>query len=98
MTTLDPEPFGKPTLLLGSNLLSDADSATAFVSTGLLDYGAFGGSGDGGGGEDAFSAQSPPRAARSDVAGFANDDEPSEFMSNGLLDDPTQTRSTVNFF
>lgn len=94
MTTLDPEPFGKPTLLLGSNSILDATETTAFVSTGLLDA-VFDGNGDGGEGEDAFSAQSPPCATLSDVDGFSSDNQQSEFMSNGLLDSSTQTTSTV---
>ena len=97
MTTLDPAPFGKPTLLLESNLLSDTNDTPTLIPSGLLDTASvFSGSGDDGGREDAFSVQSPPCAARLDVAGFTGDDEPSEFVSNGLLDGPTQMRSMVN--
>ena len=95
MTTLDTEPFGKPTLLLGSTSLSDVTGTAAFVSTGLLDS-VFEGSGNDGEGEDAFSAQNPPCVAHLDVAGSPSEDQPSEFMSNGLLDGPTQTTSMVN--
>jgi hypothetical protein len=96
MAAPDLEPFGKPTLLLGSSLLSDTNDATAFTSNGLLDVGTFGGSGDSGEGEDAFSAKSPTWAARSDGVGFADDDESPAFTSNGLLDDQTPMTSTVN--
>ena len=95
MATLDPEPFGKPTLLLGSSLLSEMNDTTAFTSNGLLDTGLFDGGGTGGEGENASSAQSSSWAPRADGIGSADDDEPSAFMSNGLLDGPTQTTSTV---
>jgi len=93
MATLDPEPFGNPTLLLGSSLLSDANDT--FTSNGLLDTGLFGGSGDGGGGENAPSARSPPWATHPDGIGSPDDDELSTFATNGLLDGPTQMTSTV---
>lgn len=96
MTTLDSEPFGKPNLLLETSPLSDTNDATTFTSNGLLDSGIFGGSGHGAEEEDASSAQNPSRAARSDGVGSVDDDEPSAFMSNGLLDGPTQTTSAVN--
>lgn len=98
MTTLVSEPFGKPTLLLEFSLPSDKNHTTTFISSGLLDPGVSNGSGDGGEGEESFCAQSPPCAARSDVAGFADDNEPSEFMPNGLLDGPTRMKSTANLF
>lgn len=95
MATLDSEPFGEPTLLLGSSLLSDKNGATTFTSNGLLDTGLFDGSGDGGEGESASSAQSPSWAPRTDRIGSADGDEPSTFVLNGLLDGPTQATSTV---
>jgi len=95
MATLDPEPFGKPTLLLGSSLLSDADDTTTFTSNGLLDTGLFDGSGDGGEGENAPSTQGRAWATRTDEIGSIDDDESLAFMSNGLLDGPTQMTSTV---
>lgn len=97
MTTLDPEPFGKPTLLLESNLLLDTNN-TKFISSGLLDTGVFSASGDGDEGEGAFSAPSPPCATLLDAAGLASDGESSEFTSNGLLDGTAQMRSTVHLF
>lgn len=96
MTTLDPEPFGKPTLLLESNPLLDTNDT--FISSGLLDIGVFSGSGNDGEGEGALSTQSPPCAARSDAAGSSSDDELFEFTSNGLLDGSTRMGSTVNLF
>lgn len=95
MATLDPEPFGKPTLLLESSLPLDLNDTAAFISSELLNTRAFSGSGDGGKEGDAFYASSPPCAARLDVAEY---DKPLEFKSNGLLDGSTQMRSTVNFF
>ena len=95
MATLDPEPFGKPTLLLGSSLLSDANDATTFTSNGLLDTGMFNGSEDGGEGENASSAHNPSWGPRADGIGSADNDEPSTFTLNGLLDGPTQMTSTV---
>lgn len=95
MATLDPEPFGKPTLLLGSSLLSDANET--FTSNGLLDTGLFGGSGDSGEGENTPFAQSPSWTAQPDRIGSSNDDELSTFATNGLLDGPTQMTSTVVF-
>ena len=95
MATLDPEPFGNPTLLLGSSLLLDASDT--FNSNGLLDTGLFGGSGDGGEGENAPFTQSPPWSAHPDGIGSPNDDELSTFATNGLLDGPTQMTSTVIF-
>ena len=94
MATLEPEPFGQPTLLLGSSLLSDANDTTTFTSNGLLDTGPFGGSGDDGG-ESASSVQSSPWTAVPDGIGSTDGDVPSGFMSNGLLDGPTQMTSTV---
>lgn len=95
MATLDPEPFGEPTLLLGSSLLSDKNDTTTFTSNGLLDTGLLDGSGDGGEGESASFAQSPSWAPRTDGIGSADGDEPSTFVLNGLLDGPTQATSTV---
>ena len=95
MATLDPEPFGSPTLLLGSSLLLDANDT--FTPNGLLDTGLFGGSGDGGEGENAHSTQSPPWTAHPDGIRSPHDDEPSIFATNGLLDGPTQMTSTVIF-
>ena len=46
VATTDPEPFGKPTLLLGSNVLLDVNDATTFTSNGLLNTGLFARSGD----------------------------------------------------
>lgn len=99
MAALDPEPFGEPTLLLsGSSLLSGMDDATTFTSNGLLDTGLFGGSGDGDGGEDAFSAQSSSWAARPEGTGSSDEDELSAFTTNGLLDGPTPMTSTLLSF
>ena len=96
MATLDPEPFGEPTLLLGgSSLLSGTNDATTFTSNGLLDTGLFGGNGNGGEGENASPAQSPPWTARPDEAVFADVDGSSAFTTNGLLDGPTQNTSTT---
>jgi hypothetical protein len=95
MATLGPEPFGEPTLLLGSSLLSDTDNTTAFTSNGLLDAGLLGGSGDVGERDGASSAQSPSWTARLDGVGSAGDDELSTFTTNGLLDGPTPMTSTV---
>jgi len=95
MATLDLEPFGEPTLLLGPSLLSDANDTTTFTSNGLLDARLFDGGGDGGEGESASSAQSPSWAPRTDGIGSADDDESSTFVLNGLLDGPTQVTSTV---
>lgn len=95
MATLDPEPFGNPTLLLGSSLLSDADDT--FTPNGLLDTGLFCGSGDGGEGESASSAQSPSWIAHPDEIGSLSDDESPTFATNGLLDGPTDMTSTVIF-
>ena len=92
---MDPEPFGEPTLLLGSSLLSDKNDATTFTSNGLLDTGLFDESGDGGERESASSARSPSWAPRTDGIGSADGDEPSTFVLNGLLDGPTQATSTV---
>ena len=94
MTTLDPEPFGKPSLLLGPSLLSDTNDTTTFTSNGLLDTGLLGRSGDGSEEESAYLAQSPSLAARPDEIGFADDEESFAFTTNGLLDDPTQMTST----
>lgn len=93
MTTLDPEPFGNPTLLLGSSLLSDTNEM--FTPNGLLDTGPFGGSGDDSEGGNASSEQSPSWAAHMDGVGSPADDGLSAFTTNGLLDDPTQMTSTV---
>ena len=95
MATLDPEPFGNPTLLLGPSLLSDTNDT--FTSNGLLDTGPFGGTCDGGEGENASSAQSPPWTAHLDRIGSPDDNELSIFATNGLLDGPTQMSSTVIF-
>ena len=95
MATLDPEPFGNPTLLMGSSMLSDANGT--FTSNGLLDTGLFGGSGDGGEGEDASPAQSPHWTVYPDGIGSTNDDELTMFATNGLLDGPTQMTSTIIF-
>ena len=95
MTTLDPEPFGEPTLLPRSPLLSDTNDTTTFIPNGLLDTGLFDGTGDGGEGGNASSAQSLPWASRTDGIGAIDDDGLSTFMSNGLLDAPTQTTSTA---
>ena len=89
MTTLDPEPFGNPTLLLGASILSAANDT--FTSNGLLDTGLFGGSGDGGEGENASSSWT----AHPDGIGSPSDDGLSTFATNGLLDDPTQMTSTI---
>ena len=74
MASLDPEPFGKPTLLLGSSLLSDANDTTMFTSNGLLDTGLLGGSDDGGDGENASSARSPSWASRTEGIESAGED------------------------
>jgi len=95
MAAPDLEPFGEPNLLLGSSLLSNANHTAKFTPNGLLDTGPFGGSGDGDEGGDASSTQSPPWAARADDIGSTDDDELSTFMSNGLLDGPTQMTSMV---
>jgi len=89
MAALDSEPFGEPTLLLNTN-----DTMT-FTSDGLLGTGMSDGSGDSGAGENAPSMQSPPWAARPDDIGSADDDESSTFMSDGILDGPTQVTSTI---
>lgn len=93
MATLDPEPFGKPDLLLGSSLLLDTNDTATFTSNGLLGPEPFGG--NGGGGENATSAQNPPWGDRLDEIGSASDDELSTFTTNGLLDGPTQVTGTV---
>jgi len=95
MAALDSEPFGEPTLLLGSSLLSNTNDTTTFTSNGLLDTGLFGGSGDGGEGENASSVQSLPWTTRPGSIGSSDDDESSTFMSNGLLDDTTPVTSTI---
>jgi hypothetical protein len=96
MATLDPEPFGNPTLLLGSPLLPDTNDTTTFTSNGLLDTGLLDGNRDGGEGEmNASSAQSPSWAPCTDGIGSADDDEPPTFVLSGLLDGPTQMTSTV---
>ena len=94
MTTLDPEPFGKPSLLLGPSLLSDTNDTTTFTSNGLLDTGLLGRSSDGGEEGNAPSARSPSLAVSLDGIGFANDEESFAFTTNGLLDGPTQMTST----
>ena len=96
MATTDPESFGKPTLLLGSNVPLDVNDATTFTSNGLLDTGLFARSGDGGEGENAPPSKSPSWTACMDGVGSADDDELSTFTSNGLLDAPTEMTSTVN--
>ena len=60
----------------------------------MLDTGLFGGSGDGGEGEDTSSAQSPSLAVRPYEIGLADDEESFTFTTNGLLDGPTQMTST----
>ena len=95
MTTLDPEPFGEPALLSGSSLLSDINDTTTFTPNGLLDAGLFDGTGGGSGGGNASSARSPSWASRTGEIGATDDGESSTFMSNGLLDAPTQTTSMV---
>ena len=95
MTTLDPEPFGKPTLLLGTSLPSDTNDTTTFTSNGLLDTGLFDGSRNGGEGENVSSAQSPSWTPPTDRIGSADNDETPTFTLNGLLDGPTQMTSMV---
>jgi hypothetical protein len=98
MATLDPKPFGEPALLLGSSLLSTPNNTATFTPNGLLDAGPFSGNGGVGEGENASSAQSPPWGVRPDEIGPADDDEPSAFTTNGLLDGPTQMTSTIISF
>lgn len=95
MTTVDPEPFGEPSLLSASSLLSDVDNTTTFTPNGLLDTGLFDGTGDSSEGGNASSAQSLSWVSRTSEVGVTDDDGSSTFMSNGLLDAPTQTTSTV---
>lgn len=79
-------------MLQGSSLPSDTNDTTAFTSNGLLDPGGFYANGGGGEGEDASPTPNPSRSdgLRSD------DDGPSTFVSNGLLDGSAQIASTVN--
>ncbi|KAF9651533.1 P-loop containing nucleoside triphosphate hydrolase protein [Thelephora ganbajun] len=91
MATLNPEPFGKPTLLLASLLLKDTNDTT-FASNGLLDTEPSGGCEE----ENASSEQSPSWTARADGIGSTGDDESSAFTSNRLLGGPTQTTSQTS--
>jgi hypothetical protein len=98
MDSLDPEPFGKPTLLLGSSLLSSTNDTATFTSNGLLDTGVTGGSSDSQCEWEGVPPAQNLRATRSDRDESTNGDEVSAFASNGLLDDPTQVTSTFYLF
>ena len=98
MATVDSEPFGKPTLLLGSSFSSDTNDTNTFTSNGLLDMGIFCGSGSGGDREDASSAQNAFATTLPDDTGPVDEDELSVFTSNGLLDGPAQMTSMVDLF